>query len=155
MEDVVKEYYNNAVQREHDRLDNPYSNIEFQVTNYLIDKYIPKNGNIFDVGCGTGRYTKVLLEKGHNVSIMDLSDKSIDFAMKYLKESNLKPTKAVVDSAINLHKYDDELYSGILVLGPMYHLHEFDERALVLKGVKKLLKPGGIAIISYINSLPK
>ena len=152
MKDVVKEYYNNTVQREHDRLDNPYSNIEFEITNYLIDKYIPKIGSIFDVGCGSGRYTKELIGKGYSVSIMDLSEKLINFAVDFLKESDLEPTKVVVDSAVNLHKYNDEKYNGILVLGPMYHLHEFSNRALVLEGVKKLLKPDGIAIISYINS---
>lgn len=148
----VKSYYNNNADGEWDRLGNPYSNIEFNSTLYLIDKYFPKKGKILDIGSGPGRYSIELLKKDYSVSLLDLSDKELDIAKQKIDSLGLKADGYHANSALELDKFEDESFDSLLVLGPMYHLHDEADRKKVLDDSFRILKPGGRAIIAYINT---
>ena len=47
------------------------------LTNYL---NIPEGGKILDLACGKGRHSVYLNSLGYNVTGIDLSEKSIDYA---------------------------------------------------------------------------
>ena len=71
---MVKEYYDKHAEREWNRLvQDPYHRLEFIVTMYFLDKYLPKKGLILDAGGGPGRYTIELAKKGYDVVLFDLS----------------------------------------------------------------------------------
>lgn len=46
-------------------------------------KYVPKSGNILDLGCGSGRDTKAFLELGYQVEAIDGSEELCLLASKY------------------------------------------------------------------------
>lgn len=148
----VKSYYNDYANFEWDRLNNPYTNIEFNSTLFLIDKYFPKSGHILDIGSGPGRYSIELLKRDYTVSLLDLSDKELDIAREKIDSLGLKANGYYPNSALELDKFDDESFDSLLVLGPMYHLHDEADRAKVLDDSYRILKPGGHAIIAYINT---
>lgn len=50
---------------------------------------------------------------------------------------------------LNLKKYD-----AILLLGPMYHIINHDERQKALKNCWNHLNNGGVIYIMYLNTLP-
>ena len=55
--------------------------IEFDITKRYLDEYIVgENLDIFDIGGGPGRYSIYLAEKGHKVTLLDLSKKNIEVA---------------------------------------------------------------------------
>ena len=45
-----------------------------------------------------------------------------------------------------------ESFDAALLLGPMYHIVEREKRAEALGELTRILKPGGTAIIAYLNS---
>ena len=46
-------------------------------------KYVPENGNILDLGCGSGRDTRAFLDKGYRVGAIDGSEELCALASKY------------------------------------------------------------------------
>lgn len=150
--DVVREYYDREAEREWNRLSNPYSRIEFESTNYLIKKYFPCKGKILDVGSGPGRYSIELLKSGYQVSLLDISINELNIAKNRITEAGLKAEEYCCRSATDLEAFQDNSFDGVLVMGPLYHIHDEMLRLKVLKDVNRILKIGGTALISYINS---
>lgn len=149
----VKEYYDNNFEQEWKRLDDPYARIEFFSTLYMIKKYFPKEGHVYDIASGPGRYAIELLKRGYHVSLMDLSDNNIALAKSKIESFGLMANKYVCGDARYLSVEKSESYDAILLMGAMYHIQSRDERIDVLKECKRLLKEDGIIIISYINSI--
>lgn len=121
-QDVVKGYYDDMAERELLRLTNAYSQIEYRTTLYLIDKYFSKGGKILDIGSGPLRYSLALLEKGFQVSLLDLSQNELDIAKKRILEKGYQAEGYYCQSAMDLSCFQDQYFDGILVMGPMYHL---------------------------------
>lgn len=148
----VKKYYDDSAEIEWNRLNNPYSKIEFKTTIHLFQKYFPSRGHILDIGCGPGRYSIELLKRGYKVSLLDISVNELNIAREKIKEANLKAEEYYCKSAMELGHFHDDTFEGILLMGPLYHLHNKEDRMLVLKETHRILKKNGIALISYINT---
>jgi ubiquinone/menaquinone biosynthesis C-methylase UbiE len=152
MSQFVKDYYNAHVENEQKRLDLPMGRIEFVSTLQLINKYFPKQGHICDIGGGTGRYTIELLHKGYGVTLFDLSEEELRLAGILLDEHKLTAEQLIVGDARDMSMLASNTFEAALLLGPMYHIIEPNERAKVLQELKRILKPQGVAIIAYLNS---
>lgn len=153
MSDEVRDYYDQNCINELRRLDDPYNRIEFFSTLYIIKKYFPDNGVIFDIGSGPGRYSMELLKRDYKVALMDISQNSITLAKSHIEENGLRADKYICGDARNLQYELENSYDGILLLGPMYHITNKRERINLLKACKRILKPDGVIIISYLNTL--
>ncbi|MBU3227636.1 class I SAM-dependent methyltransferase [Clostridium algidicarnis] len=152
MSEVVKGYYDENAKLELERLNNPYSSIEFNSTMHLIDKYFPKTGEIIDIGSGPGRYSLELLKKRYKVTLLELSEKELEIAKQNIEELGIKAEGYLCENALNLNILESNKYDGVLLMGPMYHILDKEQRINVLKETLRILKKDGIAIISYLNS---
>lgn len=152
MSNIVKDYYNENCEREWKRLEDPYGRIEFFSTLYLIKKYFPQDGKVFDIASGPGRYSIELLKRGYDVSLLDISDKEIELASRNIEVFGLKANKYLCMDIRDLRCDEYEVYDAILLMGPMYHIHSKNERISILNTCRDLLKPGGIVLISYMNA---
>lgn len=128
MTDIIRDYYNENSKNEWLRLNDPYSRLEFFSTMYMIKEYFPSEGKILDIGSGPGRYYIELLKRGYNVTLMDLSDKSIDMAKKNIESLGLEADNYICGDALYLDFLEDNSFDGILLMGPMYHIHSKEER---------------------------
>jgi ubiquinone/menaquinone biosynthesis C-methylase UbiE len=152
MTKVVRDFYRANAIVEWERLDLPLCRIEFVSTLRLIDKYFPKNGHVCDIGSGPGRYAIELIQRGYAVTLFDLSDALIELARTRLEESGVSAEQLIVGDAQDMSGLASSSFDAALVLGPMYHIVEQENRANVLHEVARILKPGGIAIVAYLNS---
>ncbi|SCG84041.1 putative methyltransferase [Proteiniborus sp. DW1] len=152
MTSEVRKYYDENAELEWQRLNNPYSRVEFCSTMYLIKKHFPKSGKIIDIGSGPGRYSLELLKRGYRVSLLDLSKNELDIAKRKIEEANLTAENYYCKSALELEFLEAESFDGVLVMGPLYHLHSHEDRIKVLSDTYRILKNNGIALISYINT---
>lgn len=126
--------------------------IEFEITKRYLDKYIPKNSRVFDIGGGPGRYSIYLAQRGHRVTLLDISKKHIEIALEKAKENNVHLEDAIHGDALELKGYNLEKFDVILLMGPLYHLTGKGERDKVMEEALALLKPGGIIIASFISA---
>lgn len=152
MSKVVKSYYDENAEIEWDRLGDAYNKVEFCSTMYLINKYFPNNGSIVDIGCGPGRYSIELLKKGYKVTLFELSEKELHLAKEKVNSLGLKAEDYICDSAINLNRLESGKFDAVLLMGPMYHVLNDDDRNKILKETMRILKKDGVTIIAYLNS---
>jgi len=90
--EIIRNFYDQNSQQEWDRLDrHPY---EFAITTRMMDRYIKPGDSILDIGGGPGRYSLHYLKQGSPVTLTDLSQGNIDFALRLAKERSLPLTRA-------------------------------------------------------------
>ena len=147
MTDIIREYYNKNSKNEWLRLNDPYNRLELFSTMYMIKEYFPQEGKILDIGSGPGRYSIELLKRGYEVSLMDLSEKSIDMAKRNIESMGLKAKDYICGDALYLDFIKDNTFDGILLMGPMYHVQSREDRIRILENCMRILKPGGKIII--------
>ena len=152
MNQFVRDYYDRNTQREWERLETPLSKIEFVTALRLIDQYFPASGRACDIGGGPGRYTIELLKRGYAVTLIDLSEVALVHARQQIENVGLHADQIIHGDARNLSMFENESFDAALLMGPMYHVVEADERARILRALHRILKPGGAALITYLNS---
>ena len=144
-------YYNKF--NEEKRLDSRHGQVEFITSMKYIHKYLnelelrqPKSEiKILDVGAATGRYSVPLAEEGYDVTAVELVKHNL--ARLKAKGSSVK---AYQGNAMKLKRFEDNSFDILLVFGPMYHLHEKEEKLKALSEAKRVVKPGGKIFVAYI-----
>ncbi len=152
MSKYVRNFYDSATEREWERLDAGLARIEFASTLQLIEKYFPANGAVCDIGSGPGRYSIELAKRGYRVTLFDLSRKLLERAERAFAADGVTAERYVQGDARDLGVFDDESFDAVLLLGPLYHLIERGDRSLALSEMIRILKPGGRAIVAFLNS---
>jgi len=144
-------YYNKF--NEEKRLDSRHGQVEFITSMKYIHKYLnlfeqekPKEQiKILDVGAATGRYSVPLADEGYDVTAVELVKHNL--ARLKAKGSSVK---AYQGNAMKLKRFEDNSFDIVLVFGPMYHLHEKEEKLKALYEAKRVVKPGGKIFVAYI-----
>jgi SAM-dependent methyltransferase len=152
MSKAVRDFYGADALREWQRADTPYSRLEFQSTLHLIGKYFPARGHIADIGGGPGRYTLELLRRGYEVTLFDLTEELLQLARAQIEAAGLHANAVLQGDARDLSALASETFDGALLMGPLYHTAEAQDRTRILSEQKRTLKPGGVALAAYLNS---
>jgi tRNA (uracil-5-)-methyltransferase TRM9 len=97
---------------------------------------------VLDLGCGNGRWYKVFKEKKVDYFGVDNSEKLIEIA-----KENFPDAKFFVGDALNL-PFSDNFFDKIYSIALLHHIPSEDFRIKVLKEVKRVLRPGGILILT-------
>lgn len=115
---------------------------------FAIEKLIPNNVRVLDVGCGHGLLELVLKNKFNNRSIVgiDPDKEKIMFAKRLSK--TLKETIFYQNSIFQI-KENDEKFDYIVMFDVDYLLNN-KEKVKIFKKVKKLLNKNGIFILKTV-----
>ncbi|UCD04636.1 MAG: methyltransferase domain-containing protein [candidate division WOR-3 bacterium] len=111
---------------------------------HWILKYVPRHGIVLDAGCGLGRYVFYLNELGVDCVGVDLSDKAMTSIQEYRQNSRL--IGEFCRGSVKSLPFADSSLSGYLSGGVVEHFVEGPQH--VLSEAFRVLRPGGIAIIS-------
>lgn len=147
--DKIQAYYSTEFEKH--RLDLEFFKLEGIRTKEIIERYINRsNLKILDVGGGAGYYAFWLQEKGHSVTLVDLSPTNIELVEKKAKQTDTQLTQALVGDATKL-TLEENQFDVVLMLGPLYHLIEKKDRVKALSEAKRVLKPGGVLLSAVIS----
>ena len=153
--EILKLAYDAGAKEEYQRLTTPDGKIEFSKVCSAIEKYTKSGSVIYDIGCGPGRYTEYLINKGYYVGCVDLSEKSLalfDERRQGNKNDRILFLKA--GCASELDWIDSESANTILLLGPMYHITNEIKRKSVITHCHRILKDGGYIISMFMSLYP-
>lgn len=127
-------------------------NMEYKYTKQILDRYITKDSTVLEIGCGTGYYGMYLTDKCKKYVGVDIAPGNIELLRKKIRDNNLSNVEAFVGDATNLSHIEDNSFDVVLVFGPVYHLPP-DESELAFAESKRICKPSGIIMFSYINKI--
>jgi SAM-dependent methyltransferase len=112
----------------------------------LLDRYLPPPpALILDIGGGTGPYSEALGRRGYETHLLDPVEKHVERAKRRTGVAS-----AIVGDARKL-QWLDEFADAALLLGPLYHLTEKDDRYAALREARRVLKPGGVLAVAGIS----
>lgn len=146
--ETVRQFYNSGAEAEWARLETRHP-FEFILTTYMMDKYIRPEQSILDIGGGPGRYSIHYAQKGCAVTLADLSEGNVDFALRKAAEENI-PMTAYAKNCLELDELNLGQFDHVFLMGPLYHLLEEEERVQAVEVAMRHLKPGGKLYVSFI-----
>ena len=134
--------------RETGRLDQQRNRIEAERTKNLITERLPPpRAVVLDVGGGPGYYAAWLHGRGYRVVLADVVE-------THARQAAEHGIPAMVADATAL-PHPDEHADALLLLGPLYHLINPDDRAQALAEAYRVLHPGGILFASALSRWAK
>lgn len=153
-QNVAEHYDNAAFQFELERLEK-HCPVEYAITCRYLDRYIPEEAAVVDIGSGAGHYAAFLAKRGCSIYLIDVSARLLDAARERLERAELgHRIRAVVQtSATDLGCLGSESCDAVLMLGPLYHLRELPARRQAVNEAHRVLKEGGILFAAGINRL--
>jgi len=144
---TIQEYYDTTVLDEWNRI---AGRPEFLLTCRMLERYIKPGDTVLDIGGGPGRYTMHLAQKGCDVTLFDLSTENVKFASEKAIEQGLS-IQTMAGDAREVDKMIDRQFDYILLMGPLYHLLEEADRVKAVEAALKVLAPGGVIFVSFVN----
>jgi len=136
--------------REAERLSEGAGALERVRTEQIITRYLtPPPGRVLDVGGGPGTYATWLLQQGYDVELIDPVPTHIELATRQFQQHATRGVARLGDA----RQLDvaDASCACVLLLGPLYHLTERDDRVRALAEARRVLRPGGVAFVAAIS----
>jgi len=122
--------------------------VEFLTNVRYISRYLKPGARILDVGAGAGEYSLYFARKGYCVSALELTDSNISAFRKKLTDGD--PVDLVQGNALDLSRYQDESFDIVLVFGPLYHLHNEQDRMQAIREAMRVCKRDGKLFFAFI-----
>ncbi|MDD5145959.1 MAG: class I SAM-dependent methyltransferase [Candidatus Pacebacteria bacterium] len=111
-------------------------------------KYVKDGDKVLDLGCGNGRLAELFFNKKAEYIGVDNSEKLIEIAKKRYPQC-----KFIASSAFNL-PFSDNYFDEIFSLAVFHHIPSQEFRLQFLSEAKRVLKPGGLLILTVWNLNP-
>lgn len=143
----LENYYANY--DEEGRLASNHGQVEYLTTMKYIHDAIGSSGKkkILEVGAGTGRYSIALAKEGHQVDALEYTVHNLEIMNS--KIGGISNIKTHHGTALDLSRFADESFDITLVLGPMYHMYNDEDKKKVLEEAIKVTKKEGYIFVAY------
>ena len=142
------DFYNNY--DEDSRLGSKHGAVEFLTTMHYIEKYLKSGDRILEIGAGTGRYSHALARQGYIVNAVELVEHNIDIFRKNTLSN--EDISVIQGNASDLSAFPDNRFDITLLLGPLYHLYNKEDKQQAIREAIRVTKQGGIIFAAYVIS---
>jgi len=116
----------------------------------LLGRYLPDPpARILDVGGGPGFYARLLTTAGYEVHLIDPIPRHVEEASRDTAQGPA-PASACLGDARDLGLTGSS-FDAVLLLGPLYHLTDRDDRLTSLREAHRVLLPGGAVMAAAIT----
>lgn len=132
------------------RLTTRRGSVEFLTTVHYIEKYLKPGMRLLEIGAGTGRYSHYFARNGYSVDAVELMECNIDVFKQNTKDGESITIQQ--GDAIDLSNIESDKYDITLLLGPMYHLYNENDKLSALREAIRVTKKDGIVFVAYCNN---
>ncbi len=112
----------------------------------LPDLPIPEEGRVLDLGCGNGKTSAALMERGYRVTVADFSKEAVSACACQMKG----PVDAVVCDCEDL-PFRDGSFDAVVMVHLLDHLGDPGVRRTAAE-VFRVLRPGGVVFVRSFSS---
>jgi SAM-dependent methyltransferase len=105
----------------------------------MLQKRVPEDGEIVDLGCGAGLPVTAALAETHNVTGVDFSKRQIALARKNV------PHATFVQADMSEVSFPEGSIDGVTAFFSIIHVHR-DLHARLFESIANWLKPGGVLV---------
>lgn len=116
------------------------------MTRYICAQELVKGKSVLDIASGSGYGTKMLAETAKMVFGVDINDKAVQYSKKFYGKGNIKYLLGDGESI----PLSDDSVDVVTTFETIEHIKNYKT---FIKEVKRVLKPGGIALVSTPNDL--
>jgi 2-polyprenyl-3-methyl-5-hydroxy-6-metoxy-1,4-benzoquinol methylase len=124
-EELIRSYYDKRADDEWRRFER--HRMEFAISMRVLSAHLPAQGKVLDCGGGPGRFAIWLAGKGYQVTLFDLSEGCLEYARAQATVAGVS-LRYERGSATDLRRFEGGEFQAVLLLGPLYHLLELDDR---------------------------
>ena len=111
--------------------------------------FIPAGAAVLDVGCGNGRISKIIKERGYQTYGIDINAEAVNFAQN--KEDLADVQFSVQDSKKT--NFGNNFFDGVIEQATLACM-ERGEREKTLTEMYRILKPGGVLSVAEFGIKP-
>lgn len=131
---------------------NTKGQLEFARTQEIITRYLPEPpAVVLDIGGGSGPYACWLAKEGYEVHLVDPVDLHLEQAKEASNQQPEHPIASISFGDARDLRFSSMSVDAVLLLGPLYHLIDKDERLLALSEAHRVLRNGGVMIAAGIS----
>jgi SAM-dependent methyltransferase len=122
-----------------------HGRLEFLRTQSLLRRFLPAApARVLDVGGATGIHATWLSEDGYEVDLINPTPHHVEIA------GTVGTFRCREGDARHLDQADDSI-DAVLLLGPLYHLIDRENRLVALREALRVLRPGGLLAAAGIS----
>jgi len=109
-----------------------------------------KGKHLLEIGCGMGFDGSEFMKRGVKVTVTDLTPAAIEMAKKHHAIIGVEPEAAQTENVLNL-SFPDNTFDAVWACGV---LHVTGDTEKAISEVRRVLKPGGLAVVSHLYRRP-
>jgi len=137
--------------REWERLASGTGELERVRTESILARHLPRPpALVLDIGGAAGVYAIPLARQGYRVHLTDPVVLHLEQAREAASVAGVALARIRLGDARRLDEESDSA-DAVLLLGPLYHLVDREDRILALREARRVLKPGGILLAAGIS----
>ena len=135
-----------------------YSLLRFTILRQVfldeIGQYLPRSGEILDIGCGFGLFSLYFAatEKGRRIHGVDSNAQRIEYARASARRLGLDNVEYHASDALEWES--EQRFDAIYLLDLVHHLPR-EEVPDFLERVRGLIRPGGVLLIKDVEDRPR
>ncbi len=151
--EIPRDRYNNYGDREWTRLEKDgHGELLYRVHLEILSRHVKANDKVLEIGAGSGRYTKDIVQFCKFLTVADISEHQIEFNKAKMKELSLfsKIESYHVLDILNMGVFSDSSFDCIVCIGGVIN-YLLDKEKDGVAEMLRVLKPGGLIVVGAMS----
>ncbi|HEX3022736.1 MAG TPA: class I SAM-dependent methyltransferase [Lachnospiraceae bacterium] len=151
--EIPRERYNNYADREWTRLEKDgHGELLYRVHLDILNRHVKANDKVLEIGAGSGRYTKDIVQLCKSLTVADISEHQIEFNKSKMKELSLynKIESFHVLDMLNMGVFPEASFDCIVCIGGVLN-YLLDKEKDGVAEMLRVLKPGGLIVVGAMS----